>query len=298
MPVRRRYRAVTPALLRRMPLPSVDSNDDKETRGRVLVVGGSLLVPGAVLLAGVAALRAGAGKLQLATVRTAAVSLGLAVPEALVVALPQVREGEIDGTRALTALLPYATTAHAVLVGPGMARGRHVQKLLAALVAHIGIEATLILDGAGVTALRHEPDLLGSLNWRVVLTPNTGEMAALLGIDKREVVKNAPEIALHTAQRFAGTVVLKGAQSWIAGPDGALFRFTGGSVGLGTSGSGDTLAGIVAGLAAGGAQACTAAIWGVWAHGAAGRLLSRRMGRVGFLARELLAEVPGLVGRR
>ena len=84
-----RAREVTPALLRRMPLPPLDDDDDKESRGRVLVVGGGRQVPGAILLAGVGALRAGAGKLQMATVRDAAVGLALAVPESLVVGLPQ-----------------------------------------------------------------------------------------------------------------------------------------------------------------------------------------------------------------
>jgi NAD(P)H-hydrate repair Nnr-like enzyme with NAD(P)H-hydrate dehydratase domain len=123
-------------------------------------------------------------------------------------------------------------------------------------------------------------------------------MAALLGIDKREVETKAPTVARRAAGRYGATVILKGAESWIAEPHGGLFRFTGGSVGLGTSGSGDTLAGIVAGLAASGAPASTAAVWAVWAHAAAGRLLAKRMGMVGFLARELLAELPALLGRR
>ena len=96
---RRRGQAITRALLERMPLPKLHGDDDKEARGRVLVVGGSTLVPGALLLAGEAALRAGAGKLQLATARGASVGLGLAVPEALVVPLPQTRGGEIGSKR-------------------------------------------------------------------------------------------------------------------------------------------------------------------------------------------------------
>jgi hydroxyethylthiazole kinase-like uncharacterized protein yjeF len=293
-----RHRSVTRALLRRMPLPGLRSDDDKEARGRVLVVGGSTLVPGAIVLAGIAALRAGAGKLQLATVRSAAPNLGFAVPESLVLPLPQTRAGEIAGPRAAVSLRPYLDLADSVLVGPGMLAARRVQQLLQALASRLGGAATLVLDGAAVVGLRHDERLLTALNGRVVLTPHAGEMAALLGIDKHEVEKSAPAIARHAAGRFGATVVLKGAQSWIAEPAGSLFHFDGGSVGLGTSGSGDILAGIVAGLAASGAPACIAALWGVWAHGAAGRLLSKRMGKVGFLARELLAEVPALIARR
>jgi hydroxyethylthiazole kinase-like uncharacterized protein yjeF len=293
-----------------MPLPPLHPDDDKERRGRVLVVGGSTLVPGAVLLAGVGALRAGAGKLQLATVRAAAVGLGLAVPESLVVPLAQTRSGEIAGPRAAAALREYAHDADAVLVGPGMATGPSAGALLAALVPLVGDATTLVLDGAGVVALGALGALgssgssgagrrgVASLGGRVVLTPHAGEMASLLGVDKRDVEADPPAAARRAAERFGAVVALKGAESWIADPDGALLYYRGGSVGLGTSGSGDTLAGIVTGLAARGAPPVAGAAWGVWAHGAAGRLLARRTAAVGFLARELLAEVPALVGRR
>jgi hydroxyethylthiazole kinase-like uncharacterized protein yjeF len=169
--------------------------------------------------------------------------------------------------------------------------------LLAAIVPLMNDDATLVLDGAGVVALAAHPSLLASLGGRAVLTPHAGEMASLLGIDKHEVEADPAAAALHAAERFGAVVALKGSATWIADPDGALLYYDGGSVGLGTSGSGDTLAGIVTGLAARGASPMVAAAWGVWAHGSAGRILSRRMATVGFLARELLAEVPALVSR-
>ena len=88
--------------------------------------------------------------------------------------------------------------------------------------------------------------------------------------------------------------LVKGRFSFIAAPDGRAFRFEGGGVGLATSGSGDVLAGIVGGLAARGADPLTATLWGVWLHGEAGRILTERVGRVGFLAREIADLVPGL----
>lgn len=291
-------RRVTPALLRReLALPPLDAEGDKETRGRVLVVGGSTGVPGAVLLAGVAALRAGAGKLQLATVREAAIPLALAVPESLVVPLPADGAGELAGAAAAEPLGSHAGSANAVLVGPGVADKEAAGALLDALVPRLGAETTLVLDGAAVTALAARPDLLRGLGGRAVLTPHAGEMASALGVDKAEVEADPPAVARRAAERFGATVALKGADTFIAAPDGPLYHFGGGSVGLGTSGSGDTLSGIVAGIAARGAAACTAAVWGVWAHGTAGERLSKRMATVGFLARELLAEVPALVGR-
>jgi hydroxyethylthiazole kinase-like uncharacterized protein yjeF len=284
-----------------MPLPALDDDADKEQRGRVLVVGGSTEVPGAVLLAGIAALRAGAGKLQLATVRAASVTLGVAVPEALVVSLPQTRAGEIAGTRAAAPLCRYARETDALLVGPGMATGSSAAALLSALVPLVGDDTTLVLDGASVVALATvgaDARRLTPLAGRVILTPHAGEMASLLDVDKRAVVAEPAAAARHAAERYAAVVTLKGAETWIADPGGTLLRYRGGTVGLGTSGSGDTLGGIVAGLAAGGAPPLTAAAWGVWAHGTAGRNLARRTATVGFLARELLAELPALVCQR
>jgi len=290
--------AVGPAVLRRLPLPKPDDDASKDERGRVLVVGGSTQVAGAVRLAGEAALRAGAGKLQLATVASSAAALGMAVPESLVVALPQTRGGEISGSRAPALLAEHASGVDAMLVGPGMQSARAAHALLAPLVGRLREDAALILDAAALLALRTDETLLAPLAGRAVLTPHAGEMASLLGVEKEAVEATPAELALGAAAQFGAVVVLKGSTSWIATPEGTLHRYDGGNVGLATSGSGDTLAGIVAGLAARGAPPLIAAVWGVYLHGSAGRALARRMGTLGFLARELLAEIPPLLRRR
>jgi hydroxyethylthiazole kinase-like uncharacterized protein yjeF len=239
----------------------------------------------------------GAGKLQLATVASAATALGMAVPEALVLALPQSRSGEFVGSRAHPLLSRYASASDAMLVGPGMSSERSAHALLAPLVGRLADDATLVLDAAAILALRGDETLLQPLGGRAVITPHAGEMASLLGIDEREVERDPSAIARDAARRFGAVVALKGAESWIADPDGTLYLYSGGTVGLATSGSGDTLAGIIAGLAARGAPAAHAAVWGAYLHGAAGRALARRVGPIGFLARELLAELPALLRR-
>ncbi|HEX8432921.1 MAG TPA: NAD(P)H-hydrate dehydratase, partial [Longimicrobium sp.] len=114
----------------------------------------------------------------------------------------------------------------------------------------------------------------------------------------RDAVEADPEgTARRAAERFEAVVALKGAATVIVAPDGSAFRYEGGGVGLGTSGSGDVLAGLVAGLLAGGADAVRAAAWGVFLHGEAGNELARRFGAVGFLARELAREVPAILHR-
>ena len=99
----------------------------------------------------------------------------------------------------------------------------------------------------------------------------------------------------EAAKRFNAVALVKGRFSFVASPGGDVFRLEGGGVGLATSGSGDTLSGIVGGLCARGADPLAATLWGVWLHAEAGRLLSRRVGRVGFLAREIPDLIPGLL---
>jgi ADP-dependent NAD(P)H-hydrate dehydratase len=277
-----------------MPLPPIDPDSDKDDRGRVLVVGGSVAVPGAVLLSGLAALRAGAGKVQIATASPAAIPLGVAIPEAMVVGLPVTRAGEIAGSRSITGLRDHAEGADAMLIGPGISSGPAARALVRGLIPRLGAGAALVLDAGSLQPSIGEiaSPLAGG---RCVLTPHTGEMATLLQIEKSAVERDLPGTAARAARRFGAVVVLKSAETWIAEPDGALFHFRGGGVGLATSGSGDVLAGAIAGLLARGAGPLTAAVWGVWAHGMAGRAVARRIGPVGFLARELLAELPGLV---
>jgi NAD(P)H-hydrate repair Nnr-like enzyme with NAD(P)H-hydrate dehydratase domain len=120
-------------------------------------------------------------------------------------------------------------------------------------------------------------------------------MARLLDRDSGEVECDPLAAARRAAERYGAVALIKGQYSHIATPDGRAFRFEGGGIGLATSGSGDTLAGIVGGLAARGADPLTATLWGVWLHGEAGRLLTDTVGRVGFLARELPDLVPRLM---
>ena len=279
-----RPQAITRARLARTPLPALDDNGDKDTRGKVLVVGGSVTVAGAVLLAGVATLRAGAGKLQLATVESAATALGMAVPESLVVSLPQSRAGEISAKRSAPQLAEYAALCDAMLIGPGMGAERSARALVGALAGSMKHDATLVLDAAAVTSLRGDVDVIAPMAGRVVITPHAGEMATLLGVDIAEVQADPAAFAVRAAGELGIVVALKGAESWIADAGGTLLRYSGGSVGLATSGSGDTLAGIVAGLAARGASPLCAAMWACtctvprarcWQSGSAGWATSR-----------------------
>lgn len=275
-------------LLRAWPLPQPARDDDKEGRGRVLVIAGSQEVPGAAVLAGVAALRAGAGKLAVATPQSAWAVVAAALPEARVIALPETPDGAAsDG--AIELLKPLARKTAAVLVGPGMMGREGTLRLVRQLIESFP-KAAMVLDALALDAAME----LKGFERPVVLTPHAGEMAHLTGIDKDQVQQEAPALAQRYAREWNVVLALKGADTFVATAD-ELWHHEGGTAGLATSGSGDVLAGIVAGLAARGATLPQAVVWGVALHSRAGRALARRLGPVGFLARELPGEVPGLL---
>ena len=283
-------------LLKNFPLPRHPDDGDKEDRGRVLVIAGSRELPGAALLAGVAALRAGAGKLQIATSASVAVQIGVAVPEARVIPYKETEEGCIDESE-IEPLLENARGAKALLLGCGLQHGPPLERFLDALLG-CGIEVPLVLDAAVLGSLAGRAEPLKAWKGGAAVLPHAGEMALLLGCDAEEVTADPLAAASRAAQTFGVTALIKGEYSHVVSPEGRAFRYKGGGVGLATSGSGDTLAGIVAGLCARGADPLTATLWGVYLHGEAGRRLSVDVGRVGFLAREILDLVPGILEGR
>lgn len=152
-----------------------------------------------------------------------------------------------------------------------------------------------VIDAMALTGLWNARQILKRHHGRIVLTPHAGEMARLSGHSKERVKADPIRIAREAAERLQCTVVLKGAVTHIATPDGAMFRHARGPVGLATAGSGDVMAGVLVGLAARGASALTASLWSVFIHARAGDVLTRRIGPLGFLSRELLSEIPALL---
>jgi hydroxyethylthiazole kinase-like uncharacterized protein yjeF len=283
---------VTAALLRRWQIPQPSEDADKQDRGIALVVGGAVEVPGALLLAGVAALRAGAGKLQIAGPRSAATALGVAVPEARVFSLPETGEGFLD-KKAGVRVAECAGEANAILIGPGMLGDDSILSFMEALLPRLGGKQ-VVIDAIALSALRGSRFRFTE-DMQVVLTPNPAEMAKITGATKEAVEADPRGAAMTVAQDLNAVVALKGPETFIATPYGEVFRYSEGDVGLATSGSGDILAGILVGLLARGATLDQAAVWAVYLHGAAGNRLQRRMGPIGFLARELSDEVPAIM---
>jgi ADP-dependent NAD(P)H-hydrate dehydratase len=280
-------------LLRRFPLPHHPDDGDKEQRGRLLLIAGSRELPGAAELAGMAALRAGCGKLQIATAQGIAVPLGIAVPEARVIGCEETEDGCLAAA-SIEPLLGWARGAQAIMIGSGMQVGPPLEALLDALLGS-GLDKPLVLDAAVLGCLAPRAETLRAWQGGAVLLPHAREMARLLDCETAEVEADPLAATRRAAGHYGAVAMVKGQYSYIVAPDGRSFRFEGGGVGLATSGSGDCLAGIVGGLCARGADPLAAALWGVHLHGEAGRRLAREVGRIGFLARELLDQVPALL---
>ena len=288
---------LTSAELARWPLPAPPGHGDKESRGHVLVIGGSREMPGAVLLAGRAALRAGAGKLAMAVPASVARGVALQIPEARVIALPETPDGGL-AIEGVAQVAPQGSSATAVLLGPGMLDKACIVPFVRQMLPSF-TEAVVVLDALGMEVVRDG----NRFAQPVVMTPHAGELAGLTGTPKAEVRADPQRHALEAARQWGATVVLKGATTCIMTPDGRCWRHHAEVPGLATSGSGDVLAGTLAGIAARGAAAEHAAAWAVAAHACAGAALAERHGRIGYLASEIcdmlpqaLARMPGACG--
>ena len=275
--------------LRQHPIPAV-IDGDKETKGRVLIIAGSRDVPGSTLLAATGAMRAGAGKLRIATASSIAIQVGIAMPEAMVVGMAEGPDGGFADSTARE-LGRIADEVDAVVAGPGMAEGEACAKIGVQL---LGCDAPLALDAALLRALQAPP-----VNRSVVpiLLPHAGELASLLDCEEREIELDPVGCGLRAADRYRSIVLVKGVTSHIVTPDGKAWTYGGGAPGLGVSGSGDVLAGIVGGLLARGADPLNGLLWAVFLHGQAGAVLAKKVGPIGFLARQIADELPGLMPR-
>src|SRR4051812_6907342 len=194
---------ITPQVLRGWRLP--EPTGGKESRGSILVIGGSTETLGAVTLAAEAALRSGAGKLQVVVPSKVAPHVSIALPEALVRGVPSTEAGAITASSA-ELVLDLAQRASAVLIGPGMADGEETRGLVEALLPHL--EGSVALDALALAAVTADPGCLHHLGGRVVLTPNPAELAITLHVEPEELEEDPAGAALRLADLAHATVGL------------------------------------------------------------------------------------------
>ena len=275
-------------------VPTRPEAGHKGTFGTLLAVCGSLDFAGAALLAGSAALRAGAGLVVLAVPATLQPVVAGRVPELITMGLPETAPGEVDAPAAAAVVAARRHTA--LLVGPGLRPGTQTRALVAALLARAdvadGDPIPGVVDAEALNSLAATPDWWTQVARPCVLTPHPGEFARLDGRDVGPDVVERAERARAAAALWGHVVVLKGARPVVAAPGGETVMADHANPALGTGGTGDVLAGVIASLLAQGLRPWDAARLGVHLHGVAGEHVRERLGDAGLLASDLLPELP------
>jgi len=262
-------------------------NTHKYDYGHVLILGGSAGMVGAPLLAGKAALRVGAGLVTIATDKETADKLDRRVEEIMTLSIPSEPEA------ALRELLGFIAEHNvtSLAIGPGLKENMaHIVKLLVGAT-----QLPTVLDAGGLTAFRlhtSELEAVAKQNKNLVITPHTGEYTKLMSLEKDTSMVHLQEHAVESAKRYQLTIVLKGHHTFVAHPDGEVYKNMTGNPGLATAGTGDVLTGVIVGLLAQGIEPAQAAELGVLVHGLAGDLAAKAKTEAGMIASDVVEFLP------
>jgi NAD(P)H-hydrate epimerase len=273
-------------------LPDRPRDAHKGTFGTVLVLAGSLGFTGAAYLASTAAARTGAGLVRLLVANTIYPILAAKCTEVMATPVQEVAPGAV-GHAAYDSVLRQMTAAEAGVIGPGLGRDRSTWRLVIDLVHHV--TCPLVVDADALNALADATRSKTKLGKNRILTPHPGEMARLTGKTVEAIGADRAGSARKAAKEWGAVVVLKGARTVVAHPDGRISEDPHEVPALATGGTGDVLSGIIGGLIAQGSDPYAAAVTGVYIHGAAGRRLAHRLGDSGLLASDLLLEIPAVM---
>ena len=269
-------------------LPGRKPNAHKGSCGTVLVLAGSVGMTGAAHLASLSALRSGAGLVYLGVPESLNDVMEGKLTEVITKPLPETRTRTLS-LHALDRIKALMAKADSMVIGPGLSTHPETVELVQAVIKHLKIPA--VLDADALNALSNKAELLYNPA-QFVLTPHYGELARLTGKSIAEIKENPVQAASQLAVKYNQTVVLKGAPTVIAAPGGKVWVNTTGNSGMATAGTGDVLAGLIAGLLAQGLSPETAAGLGVYLHGLAGDLAADQKTQYCMLAGDLLNNLP------
>ncbi len=275
------------SILPRRPLVA-----NKGSFGRVLVVSGSINYIGAAYLACSGALRVGAGLVTLATAASLQPVLASKLTEVTYIPLPEARPGIIS-SQAAKLIHRERDSYNVMLVGCGLGQSRSAMNFTRAIILKSQETTTsLVLDADALNTLAKTPNWWQQLTDDAILTPHPGEMSRLVGASIDEVQSNRTGIAQEMAKEWQKTIVLKGAYTVVATPDGQCRISPIANPGLASAGTGDVLTGVITGLLAQGLTPPEAAICGVYLHSEAGELVKAKLGNAGMIASDLLPVLP------
>ena len=264
----------------------------KGRTGHLLVVAGSTGKTGAAAMTAVSAMRAGAGLVTLGVAEGLDPIIEAQVLEVMTAPLPQIRPG-ILGDTALDEILALTAGKACLAIGPGIGQAAETRSLVERLIRRI--EIPIVIDADGLNNIAGQTQVLKALNAPAVITPHPGEMARLIESTPTAIQQNRLECARDFAVKYGVHVVLKGAATVIAHPDGRAFINPTGNPGMASGGMGDVLTGLLAGLITQGFSPEAAAHAAVFLHGAAADMLAETIGPIGYLAGEVMEAVPGQI---
>ncbi|HSA63998.1 MAG TPA: NAD(P)H-hydrate dehydratase [Nitrospira sp.] len=274
----------------RAALPSRPASSHKGTYGHAGILAGSVGKTGAAALAAKAALRIGAGLVTVGVPASVNDVLEAKLLEVMTMPLPDTKARTL-GRASFDRIMAFIQARTAIAIGPGLSTHPETVELVQSLVKHL--DRPSVLDADALNALASRASLLTECKTPPILTPHPGEMARLeVGATSQSI--NADR--LGTARRFARErgvfLVLKGARTIVARPDGLLMICPTGNPGMATAGTGDVLTGMLVGLLAQGVPSWEAACAATYLHGAAGDLAARRFGPAGMIAGDLIDHIP------
>lgn len=264
----------------------------KGTAGHALVVSGSVGKTGAAAMTAMSAMRAGAGLVTLAIPESLNPVLETQVLEAMTCPLPETQNG-IIGESSFNKIMDLVAGKKCLAIGPGLGKATETKKLVHRIIQECLV--TIVIDADGLNHIAGSTEILNKTKAPVILTPHPGEMARLMNSTADSVQKDRITCARRFAEKFNVHVVLKGAKTIIAHPEGNVFINPTGNSGMASGGMGDVLTGVIAGLIAQGYSAESATHTGVYLHGAAADNLAEEVGPFGYLATEVMNAIPGQI---
>lgn len=271
-------------------LPDVHKGD----AGHLLLLAGSPGKTGAAAMTAMSAMRVGAGLVTLGLPKGINAILEAQILEAMTFPLPETNDGML-GESSFNAIMELLPGKRCLAIGPGLGSAVETKSLIRRVIQESTVP--IVIDADGINSLAGYTKILQNLKVPVILTPHPGEMARLIDSSAENIQKDRVGCAKDFAERFNVHVVLKGARTIIAHPDGGVFINPTGNSGMASGGMGDVLTGIIAGLVTQGYSPETAAHAGVFLHGTAADAVADRTGPFGFLATDVMRAIPEQIGR-
>jgi ADP-dependent NAD(P)H-hydrate dehydratase / NAD(P)H-hydrate epimerase len=277
-------------------LPKRDPEGHKGSYGHVLVLAGSKGKTGAAAMTCLGALRAGAGLVTLGLPESLNTIMEVKLTEAMTEPLPEGESGSL-GLAALSKIQSLSEGKKALAIGPGLSTSPETTDLVKALLGQIR-DLPMVIDADGLNALTDHSEGLKTLAGRAIITPHPGEMSRLTRQAVKEIQADRIGSARVFSRKYGIVVVLKGARTVIADPQGPVYLNPVAHPVLASGGTGDVLTGLILGFLAQGSSMIEAACLGVFLHGQAGAWLAHERGGQGILASELLDKIPGLISKK